>query len=66
MSVIIKGIPMPKNCNECPCYQDANSFYPFCMAIERQKYSDGDHLEKNGKGRHKDCPLFEIKDWRDA
>jgi hypothetical protein len=30
------------------------------MAIEEQKIEGSGHLEKDGKGRHKDCPLVEV------
>lgn len=60
MGVYIKGVKMPENCCDCPCYQDAYDFYPYCMAIEEQKIVGGGHLEINGKGRHKDCPLVEV------
>ena len=60
MGVYIKGMKMPKNCCDCPCYQDAYDFYPYCMAIEEQRIVGGGHLEKDGKGRHKDCPLVEV------
>lgn len=60
MGVYIKGVKMWENCCDCPCYQDAYDFYPYCMAIEEQKIEGGGHLEKDGKGRHKDCPLVEL------
>ena len=71
MSFVVRDVPMPKNCWECPCWwSDPESWSPsYCRA--GSKYSEGpysiddqDNLEQTG--RPKDCPLFELKDWRDV
>ena len=55
MSVIIKGMEMPKNCAECrmwcicECLNDFEDFESICYAVE-----DGDLV------RDKNCPLVEI------
>lgn len=55
MSVIIKGMEMPKNCAECKmwcicnCLNDFEDFESICYAVE-----DGDLI------RDKNCPLTEI------
>lgn len=57
MSVIVKDMEMPKNCWACPCSQAESSDIK-CGVKDisvKQHYSD----------RHKDCPLFEVKDWRE-
>lgn len=55
MSVIVKGMEMPKNCAECrmwcicECLNDFEDFESICYAVE-----DGDLV------RDKNCPLIEI------
>lgn len=55
MSVIVKGMEMPKNCAECKmwciceCLNDFEDFESICYAVE-----DGDLI------RDKNCPLIEI------
>ena len=54
MSIIIKGVEMPKNCDECPCiawrYDDDS---PACCVLEKDI---SDYTK-----RLADCPLVEIK-----
>lgn len=55
MSIIVKGMEMPKNCAECKiwsiceCLNDFEDFESICYAVE-----DGDLI------RDKNCPLIEI------
>ena len=55
MSVILKGMEMPKNCAECKmwsiceCLNDFEDFESICYAVE-----DGDLV------RDKNCPLIEL------
>ena len=55
MSVIVKGMEMPKNCKECKmwsiceCLNDFEDFESICYAVE-----DGDLV------RDKNCPLIEL------
>ena len=55
MSVIVKGMNMPKNCAECrmwcicDCLNDFEDYESICYAVE-----DGDLV------RDKNCPLSEI------
>jgi len=55
MSILIRGMEMPKNCAECnmwcicECLNDFEDFESICYAVE-----DGDLI------RDKNCPLVEI------
>ena len=55
MSILIRGMEMPKNCAECKiwsiceCLNDFEDFESICYAVE-----DGDLI------RDKNCPLIEI------
>lgn len=55
MSIIVKGMEMPKNCAECKiwsiceCLNDFEDFESICYAVE-----DGDLV------RDKNCPLIEL------
>ena len=55
MSVIVKGMDLPKNCAECrmwcicDCLNDFEDYESICYAVE-----DGDLI------RDKNCPLSEI------
>ena len=58
MSILIKGMKMPKNCAECPLiyYYDERVWGHEC---ELMTY---DFDEKIKEGRIKNCPLIEIPD----
>ena len=55
MSILIRGVEMPKNCAECKmwciceCLNDFEDFESICYAVE-----DGDLI------RDKNCPLIEL------
>ena len=51
MSILIKGIDMPKICWDCPCY---NQEFFMCQVTEIEDYDD------DGTQRRDDCPLIEI------
>ena len=51
MSILIKGMDMPKRCWECPCY---NQEFFMCQVTEIEDYDD------DGTQRREDCPLIEI------
>ena len=55
MSILIKGMDMPKSCRKCKFCVDLND-YPFkmCFLTETELPLDADNLE--------DCPLIEIDD----
>ena len=61
MSVLIKGMEMPKNCINCPCYDlfnhicqvTENFYYGYCDDVEAYRTEDGLY-------RIKDCPLVEV------
>ena len=61
MSVIVRGMEMPKNCGCCLLAVLRFEGYYCAAQDEREKY-DFDQVES----RPKDCPLFELKDWREA
>ena len=62
MSVVVRDMKMPENCGECPFlrtilfgYQCSVTLITF-DAISQEVW----------EGRDKNCPLFELKDWRDV
>ena len=56
MSVIVRGMEMPENCLKCP-FQMHGLILEFCLA-------KSDVKPKQDK-RPANCPLFEVKDWRE-
>lgn len=52
MSILIKGMNMPKNCAECPC-----EHYE-CMLLEKDAEDIMPYF--TGDKRHPDCPLIEL------
>ena len=54
MSVLIKGMEMPKSCEKCPFidYEEG-----FCFASYEQKLRPGGIKD----GRHEDCPLVPVQ-----
>ena len=57
MSVLIKGIEMPKNCCACPLFKSNMSKQLFCKAFGAFDKSDYDKLPKV---RMKNCPLVPV------
>ena len=55
MSVMIKGMKMPKSCSECPLDYDEMR----CNALNKN-YEDEDYLKK----RLPDCPLINLPEVR--
>lgn len=58
MSVLIKGMEMPKSCCACPLFKSNMSKQLFCKAFGAFDKSDYDKLPIE---RMKNCPLVEIK-----
>ena len=56
MSIVVRGMEMPKNCWHCPLQYD----YLYCSVRHCIKIT-----EKNEDKRDKKCPLFELKSWKD-
>lgn len=54
MSVLIKGMEMPKNCAECPCRMIGYTA-DYCNVLG--KFID---FAVGSDGRRKDCPLIEL------
>ena len=57
MSVLIKGLKMPKNCNECPLHFYEGQGICCCRALPA--IDDGEIL-KPWKNKRKDCPLVPV------
>ena len=49
MSILIRGMEMPKTCSDCELYQ-----YGFCMVTKKV-------CDKAWTQRQDDCPLIEVK-----
>lgn len=60
MSVIVRGMEMPRDCSECPhCFitpPEIDELYELFDPADEKSYENG---------RPKWCPLFELKDWKD-
>jgi hypothetical protein len=54
MSLLIKGMKMPKCCSDCAFYQD--DMYPACKFL----WDDFDNYRHPAIERDKNCPLSEI------
>lgn len=55
MSILIKGVEMPKDCSVCPCFQYDmfdDDIDGYCKALETKIM--------NRSKRHPDCPLVEL------
>lgn len=52
MSILIKGMEMPKNCEVCPL-----NFYE-CALLEKSSEEIMQYF--GGNSRHPDCPLIEV------
>ena len=57
MSVLVKGMEMPKGCFYCTFRQKVNPDEIFCWAM-RENYEET--FSETIDGRHKDCPLVEV------
>lgn len=57
MSVLIKGIDMPKCCSQCPCvtYDDCDD--PYCSALQELGMPDVVYYPNR---KLEDCPLAEV------
>ena len=54
MSVIIKGMEMPKSCFDCRLFND-----PWCMAKNKDQWRTAYNRPPRGK-KQKDCPLISV------
>ena len=54
MSVLIKGMDMPKSCLDCRLFYDESETECWCKANEL-------HAKRDLRTRHPNCPLVEIK-----
>lgn len=56
MSVLIRGMSMPRSCDECPCYAEADELV--CRAMNEVM----DNGFETGIGRAKWCPMHEVEE----
>ena len=61
MSVVVRGMEMPETCRDCPCLRTILFGYQCSVTLRTFDVISQEVWE----GRAKDCPLFEIKDWKD-
>lgn len=61
MSVLIKGVDMPKVCADCPCFYD--NIYCNALPYGEGAFSDHKRFDEY-EGRLPNCPLEEIEDER--
>ena len=63
MSIVVRGMEMPDNCEDCAIQYD----YMDCPVCGDGWYSSNN--QKRGFNpeteRLPECPLFELKDWKD-
>ena len=65
MSVIVRGMGMPKDCRECPFESySSNSGQTVCVAAMRVMAIAYKTIKHDGRPRW--CPLFKVKDWREV
>lgn len=57
MSVLIKGMEMPKKCDECHFYRYWDEMASSCRAFNKTRWIDDCDMKKE---RHPDCPLIEV------
>ena len=53
MSIIVKGMEMPKNCDECPCYYETEGAWRNECEVLGKEYIADDY-------RPEWCPLVEL------
>ena len=53
MSILIKGMGMPKNCDECPCYYETEGAWRNECEVLRKEYTASEN-------RPSWCPLIEL------
>ena len=67
MSVVVKGMEMPNECIECPCLRedrDGDFILGQQCGVTLRTF---DVMSQEVWGeRADDCPLFELKNWREA
>ena len=66
MSVIVKGMKMPENCGECPiCRHDSMDGVQMEQCnLTLDTFDSNDSVR--WVRRADNCPLFEVKDWREV
>ncbi len=60
MSILIKGMEMPKGC--ITCVFEFEGLYDWTMWCQWLDDPLGDYGERDGKWRHPDCPLVEVSE----
>lgn len=56
MSVVVKGMELPKNCDSCLACHITDNQYAYCGILERVICKRNDIYF----GRHEDCPLIDL------
>ena len=67
MSFIVKDVPIPKSCSECPYWwEDFECLRPsYCKAGSKYMVEPLTGTDELGDSRRPDdCPLFELKEWK--
>ena len=57
MSILIKGMEMPKKCDECHFYRYWDEMASSCRAFNKTRWIDDCEMKKE---RHPDCPLVPV------
>ena len=64
-NVIVRGMEMPSECRSCPFESYISDIgQTYCSASLKVLATAYKPIPY--EGRHKDCPLFECKDWRET
>ena len=65
MSFIVRNLPMPKRCVECPCFWQDSEMWMMSHCQAGSKYVEDPMVDVEQTKLPDDCPAFEIKAWED-
>ena len=66
MSFVVKDVPIPKSCSKCPCWWEDSECWQKSYCKAGGKYTVSALTdEPDDSRRPDDCPLFELKEWKD-
>ena len=66
-NIIVRGMEMPEECIECPCLrEDRDGYFILGQQCNVTLRVFDVMSEETWGGRADDCPLFELKNWRDT
>lgn len=61
MSILVKGMKMPKDCQQCPCAYWVSHFkFLGCNVKPGKRYAMSDEKYRNSSTRPDWCPLVEV------